>query len=88
MVLHLFFKPLFTHYRNQSTKLGEHKSKVQLSVQREKGEVTLSLILVLLLGSVLFTGLLWLNLHFETKTKEHLRDFQKNWKALATKYKA
>ena len=88
MVLRVFFKTLFTHCGDQNSKLGGHKSEARLSVQREKGEATLSLVLVLLIGGILFTGLLWLNRHFEMKTKEHLRDFQKDWKTLAKKYKA
>lgn len=87
MDLQILLKPLSTQRGEQSAKLGGHKSEARVSVHRETGEITLTLVLVLLIASGLFAALLWLNVHFEKKTKEHLRDFQNDWKTLEARYK-
>lgn len=38
------------------------------------------------MGSLILGGQLWLNQHYEMKTKEHLRDFQTRWNRLQEKY--
>lgn len=37
-------------------------------------------------ASLLYGGLFWLNKTYETRTKEHLHDFEIRWNHLGTKY--
>lgn len=42
--------------------------------------------MTLLITGMLFGGLVWLNKHFEQKTKDHLYEFKNKWNALEKKY--
>lgn len=53
----------------------------------ERGEIVLPFVYCLVIAGLLMGGLFWLSLAYESKTKEHLRDFQNRWNSLQKKYK-
>ncbi len=86
MDLPLFFKTVLSHSHHQREELGLAKTRHQPRGQGERGDVVLPLVLSLMLSCGLFGSLFWLNKHYEKKTKEHLSEFQKNWRKLSEKY--
>ncbi len=66
--------------------MGKSFPLYQIYIRRENGDTTINLAACLLICSILFISLIWLNKYFETKTKEHLNDFRKDWNYLEKKY--
>lgn len=62
------------------------QSPLEANLKGERGEAVLNLILLLTSASLLYGALFWLNKTYETKTKEHLYDFETRWNHLGKKY--
>ncbi len=71
---------------NRNAHLPEYSAQNCHQGAGERGEVVLTLSLLLSSGSLLLLAMFWLNSHYEKKTKDHLNEFRKDWNALHRKY--
>ena len=86
MELFILFKTVSSQSTNQFQKMGNPFSLHNIHDRGENGDTIVSLATCLLICSTLFISLIWLNKYFETRTKEHLNDFRKDWNYLEEKY--
>jgi hypothetical protein len=82
MELSFYRSPLRFGRRDRRHRLRKNPSTTHLPGEGERGEFVLAFALGLVLTGVLLGGLLWVNKHYELKTKELLEDFQRRWNEL------